>query len=189
MPQNPTPDIVLAGGPTEVLPLPPSNPFWGYAWNTLKFSATRHPLVFIIVTGAAIVYAMSSSGDKGSDSSDKSESTKQDSANINGDSNENQVDKEDKLRPGDNAKESIPASGPRITKKEQDEINDIGDKHGCHSCGAESPGTKSGNWVGDHQPPSKLNPEGKAQRLYPHCLRCSKSQGGQVRHKKLKNEL
>jgi len=36
--------------------------------------------------------------------------------------------------------------------------------------GRESAFTKSGNFVPDHQPPSKLNPNNKPQRLYPHRL-------------------
>jgi hypothetical protein len=43
------------------------------------------------------------------------------------------------------------------------------------------PGTKSGNWVGDHQPPTALNPEGTPQVYYPHCLGCSRVQGGRIR--------
>jgi hypothetical protein len=32
----------------------------------------------------------------------------------------------------------------------------------------------------DHQPPSALNPTGQDQRLYPHCIWCSRLQGGVV---------
>lgn len=84
--------------------------------------------------------------------------------------------------PGPNAGESVPA-GPsaRPTKEQQDKINEIGDRDGCHTCGTRDPGTKSGNWVGDHQDPNKLNPEGKPQSYYPQCLNCSNEQGGRVR--------
>lgn len=55
---------------------------------------------------------------------------------------------------------------------------------GCHTCGSTDPGTKSGNFVPDHQPPSALNPAGEEQKLYPHCLPCSRQQGGEVRQAK-----
>jgi len=83
---------------------------------------------------------------------------------------------------GPNAGDSIPA-GPsaRPTKEQQEQINEIGNREGCHTCGTKSPGTKSGNWVGDHQDPTKINPEGKPQRYYPQCLGCSQEQGGRIR--------
>ncbi len=84
--------------------------------------------------------------------------------------------------PGPNAKGSVPV-GPtaRPTREEQEQINEIGNEHGCHTCGAKDPGTKSGDWVGDHQAPNKLNPDGTPQRYYPQCLSCSNQQGGRVR--------
>jgi RHS repeat-associated protein len=77
---------------------------------------------------------------------------------------------------------SIPA-GPsaRPTATQQAAINEIGDAHGCSTCGATSPGTKSGNWVGDHQPPTALNPPGNPQVYKAQCLSCSQRQGGMVR--------
>lgn len=39
------------------------------------------------------------------------------------------------LKPGPYAKESIPASGPGITRSEQETINEIGSRDGCHTCG------------------------------------------------------
>jgi hypothetical protein len=65
--------------------------------------------------------------------------------------------------PGPYAKESIPGHPGRPTASEQREINRIGKEHGCHTCGSKDPGTKSGNFVGDHQPPTKLTPEGGQQ--------------------------
>jgi hypothetical protein len=50
-------------------------------------------------------------------------------------------------------------------------------KHGCHTCGTKDPGTKSGNAVVDHQPPSALD---QPKDFYPHCLDCSRRQGGEV---------
>ncbi len=55
---------------------------------------------------------------------------------------------------------SIPASGPRAKAGERRAVNDIGGVTGCHECGATEPGTKSGNWIPDHQPPTALNPPG-----------------------------
>jgi RHS repeat-associated protein len=83
--------------------------------------------------------------------------------------------------------ESIPA-GPslRPTPAQQSAIDEMGEAHGCHTCGADSPGTKSGHWVGDHQPETALNPHGNPQVYKPHCLQCSRRQGGQVRAKQAK---
>jgi RHS repeat-associated protein len=77
--------------------------------------------------------------------------------------------------------ESIPA-GPsaRPTAAQQSAINEMGEAHGCSTCGATTPGTKSGNWVGDHQPPTALNKDGGPQVYKPQCLQCSRQQGGQV---------
>lgn len=84
--------------------------------------------------------------------------------------------------PGAHAGESIPAGpGPRPTAAQQGEINKIGQDTGCHTCGTKDPGTKSGNFVGDHQPPTKINPPGNPQRYYPQCKGCSNIQGGKVR--------
>jgi RHS repeat-associated protein len=78
--------------------------------------------------------------------------------------------------------ESIPA-GPsaKPTAAQQRAINEMGEAHGCHTCGATSPGTKSGNWVGDHQPPTAQNAPGNPQVYKPQCLACSRQQGGEVR--------
>lgn len=87
------------------------------------------------------------------------------------------------LQPGPYADESIPARGPQrdFTAQERADINRIGQETGCHTCGTKDPGTKSGNFVLDHQPANQLNPNGEPQRLYPHCLHCSQVQGGEVR--------
>jgi hypothetical protein len=88
----------------------------------------------------------------------------------------------EEVGPGPYAGEPIPA-GPSATptKEQQDQINAEGEKHGCHTCGTRDPGTKSGNWIGDHQPPTALNPPGNPQNYYPHCRNCSNSQGGRIR--------
>lgn len=95
-------------------------------------------------------------------------------------------DKPSTLQPGPHAGESIPARGPDrdFTGEERDEIDRIGRETGCHTCGSKDPGTKGGRFVPDHQSPNALNPDDAPQRLYPHCLRCSRQQGGEVRGKK-----
>jgi RHS repeat-associated protein len=88
----------------------------------------------------------------------------------------------DTLEPGGNANGSIPANGPgrNFTPSERGAINQLGQDDGCHSCGSKTAGTKTGNFVPDHQPPSALAKPGQQQRLYPHCLPCSQKQGGEV---------
>jgi len=75
---------------------------------------------------------------------------------------------------------SVENPGQRITPSQQQAVNEIGERTGCHTCGTRNPGTKSGNWVGDHQPSTALREPGQAQVLKPQCLRCSRIQGGQV---------
>jgi len=84
--------------------------------------------------------------------------------------------------PGPNTRQSIPARGPErnFTESERREINRMGREDGCHSCGSKDPGTISGNFVPDHQPPNALNSGGRPQRLFPQCLPCSSIQGGTV---------
>jgi hypothetical protein len=90
------------------------------------------------------------------------------------------------LAPGPHAGESIPARGPErdFTPGEREQINEIGRSTGCHTCGTTDPGTGSGNFVPDHQPPTGVVAPGEAQSLYPHCIDCSRQQGGEVRQKK-----
>ncbi|HVO79498.1 MAG TPA: RHS repeat-associated core domain-containing protein [Terriglobales bacterium] len=80
---------------------------------------------------------------------------------------------------GNYANESIAARSTArdFTSAERAEINRIGSETGCHTCGTTNPGTKSGSFIPDHQPPSALNPSGQPQRLYPQCLSCSREQG------------
>jgi hypothetical protein len=86
------------------------------------------------------------------------------------------------IGPGPFAGESISARGPErdFTAAERREINRIGSETGCQTCGTTDPGTKSGNFVADHQYPSAINPAGRAQRLYPQCATCSAKQGPRV---------
>ncbi len=94
----------------------------------------------------------------------------------------NAITKPSTLRPGPYAKESVPARSTStvFTTQERTAINKIGNTNGCHTCGILQPGTKSGNWIPDHQPSSAIKPVGKPQVLLPHCLKCSQSQGGTV---------
>lgn len=83
------------------------------------------------------------------------------------------------FKPGPHAGESIPARSPAqtFTAGERSQINKIGSNTGCHTCGKQAAGTKSGNFVPDHQPVSSITPPGTPQRLYPHCIGCSREQG------------
>lgn len=98
-------------------------------------------------------------------------------------SSQSSASKPSTLTPGPNAGDSIPARGPGrdFTPDERQQVNDIGNSSGCHTCGATSPGTKNDNWIPDHQPPNSQNGDGGPQRLYPHCLSCSRTQGGEAR--------
>ncbi|MBJ7950027.1 hypothetical protein JDS95_28360 [Bacillus cereus group sp. N24] len=85
-------------------------------------------------------------------------------------------------RPGKYAKASIPAfkgQSRNFSAQTRKTINKLGNKQGCHSCGIRKPGTKSGNYIPDHQPPNALA-RGRKQRLYPHCKTCSSRQAGKV---------
>lgn len=92
------------------------------------------------------------------------------------------------LAPGPYAGRSIPARGPGrdFTSSERAEGNLIGRDTGCHTCGSPDPGTRSGNHVLDHQPATRLAPPGAPQRLYPHCIRCSRRQGGEVNAERIR---
>jgi hypothetical protein len=86
------------------------------------------------------------------------------------------------IGPGPYAGEPIPAGpGKKPNTEKQDQINASGDKFGCDTCGAPDPGTSSGNWIGDHQTATALNPPGQLQYYLPHCRFCSNSQGGLIR--------
>jgi hypothetical protein len=74
------------------------------------------------------------------------------------------------LSPGQFAGASIPAASAQVfTSSERAAVNKIGASTG-HTCGATTAGTKTDNFVPDHQPVSSLNSANAAQRLYPHCI-------------------
>jgi hypothetical protein len=90
------------------------------------------------------------------------------------------------IGPGPYAAESIPARGPGrdFTTEERAAIDRFGYSTGCHTCGKRNPGTVWGHFVPDHQPPTGRNPMGRPQRLYPHCVGCSRDQGLWISHNK-----
>ncbi|WP_454725509.1 MULTISPECIES: RHS repeat-associated core domain-containing protein [Cupriavidus] len=91
--------------------------------------------------------------------------------------------KDDTLKPGPFAVESIPAHRGRPTADEQRQVNVLMEKHGCHTCGTKDAGTKSGNAIADHQPAQAL---GEPEIFLPHCNACKARQGGQVLQEKLR---
>jgi hypothetical protein len=84
------------------------------------------------------------------------------------------------IGPGPFACEHIPARGEtrNLRAEERDQLNRMGSKWGCHTCGTKDPGTASGNFVGDHQRPISW---GRPERIYPQCVACSNFQGGWLR--------
>jgi hypothetical protein len=74
------------------------------------------------------------------------------------------------------AVESVPGDATRNFNNIRGQVNSIGQKYGCHSCGVKTP---NGVYIPDHQPALKLNPNGPYE-LFPHCPACSKLKGGQV---------
>jgi RHS repeat-associated protein len=81
------------------------------------------------------------------------------------------------LKPGPFAKNSIQAKGTGITAAERRWVNAEFAENGCHSCGSRIAGTRSGNAIGDHQPPTSTVRPGTSQRLFVHCKPCSDAQG------------
>jgi len=69
----------------------------------------------------------------------------------------------------------------RLNASQKRQNNANGYRWGCHRCGTKDPGTGSVNFIGDHQPPTALNPESQPQFIYPHCQDCSIEQGGYVK--------
>ncbi|GGY07392.1 hypothetical protein GCM10010358_70690 [Streptomyces minutiscleroticus] len=85
------------------------------------------------------------------------------------------------LGAGPNAREGVGLENGDIEADGvRDLINESGNAHGCHTCDATTPGTKDGDWIPDHQPPSSLVAPGSPQTAYPHCLSCARRQGGVV---------
>ncbi len=73
-------------------------------------------------------------------------------------------------------------AGHKFSDDTHEKINDIGKESGCCICHTKDPGTQSGNFVVDHEPPDSLVAGGYTGtfRFYPHCLGCSNMQAGVV---------
>ncbi|WP_245180316.1 RHS repeat-associated core domain-containing protein [Streptomyces montanisoli] len=85
------------------------------------------------------------------------------------------------LGAGPNAREGVALENGDIEADGvRDLINESGNAHGCHTCDATTPGTKYGDWIPDHQPPSSLVAPGSPQTAYPHCWPCARRQAGVV---------
>jgi RHS repeat-associated protein len=93
------------------------------------------------------------------------------------------AEKASTLSPGPFAKESIPGHMGKPTASEQQQVNALMEKNGCHTCGTKDAGTKSGNAVVDHQPAQAL---GETKQFLPHCVTCMRRQGGEVRQELFK---
>lgn len=80
------------------------------------------------------------------------------------------------------AVESLPGRGPytKPTRAERELLQQLGDRYGCHQCGAREPGTQRGRWVYDHQDASALGRSASGRLILPHCVHCSRRQGGIV---------
>lgn len=85
------------------------------------------------------------------------------------------------LGAGPNAREGVALKDGDIEAPGVRElINESGNAHGCHTCPARTPGTKDGDWIPDHQPPSGIISLNSPQTAYPHCIDCARRQGGVV---------
>lgn len=82
--------------------------------------------------------------------------------------------------PGPNAHGSVAASSTGASTAERRGVDAIGDAFGCHRCSTRASGKPDGSWVPDHQPVTSLNYANAPQRLYPHCMTCSRVQGALV---------
>ena len=68
-------------------------------------------------------------------------------------------------------------SRPLLTANDMDGINAAGRDRGCHRCGADEPGTESGNFVPEYHPPRAF---GATSVVIPSCLTCSRIAGAHV---------
>lgn len=82
-------------------------------------------------------------------------------------------------RPGPFAEQWLPSPpvGRHLTAEQQRQLDLIGRLFGCHGCGSISNLTPNGHSIGDHYVPRRL---GVPERIYPHCVWCSASQGGLI---------
>ena len=90
------------------------------------------------------------------------------------------------LTPGPYAGDSIPAkdSGKVFTPGERDAVDQIGRATGCHTCGNTDPGTKSGHFVPDHQPPVRLRRTARNKTSILSALRAAASKAERSANKR-----
>ena len=82
------------------------------------------------------------------------------------------------LIPGPFARRSIRAKmgkSREFPTEVRSQIDAIGRRTGCHTCGTKNPGTKNGHFIPDHQAPN-YRAGNRPQRLYPQCKKCSQRQ-------------
>jgi uncharacterized protein (TIGR03437 family) len=86
------------------------------------------------------------------------------------------------LGPGPYARSGVATTKTKVTKRDPEyHINqENGNLYGCHTCGAKTPGTRTGTWVFDHQAPVSGGPSPYYGTGYPQCGRtgCQPTQGG-----------
>eukprot|EP00924_Labyrinthula_sp_SR-Ha-C_P010876 snap_masked-scaffold_47-processed-gene-0.4-mRNA-1 protein AED:1.00 eAED:1.00 QI:0/-1/0/0/-1/1/1/0/257 len=82
---------------------------------------------------------------------------------------------------------SIPASYSYATPKQVNQVQKIGKRFGCHTCGKrfQIKNLKSykkvfSSFIADHQPPKKIGGENGKYKFYAHCNKCSSLQGGLI---------
>lgn len=80
----------------------------------------------------------------------------------------------------------------KASKSQREEVNMIGETHGCHSCLTKVDTDKNQPWIGDHSPPTGLTPKARAVlglpdeaydgtvKLRPQCDSCSIAQANTV---------
>ncbi len=88
---------------------------------------------------------------------------------------------EELISGGSNARDGVALSKfGKVNSEEQQLVNEAGARTGCSTCTASEPGTTTGNWVVDHQPPTRVVSPGTPQTGFPQCISCMRQQGGVV---------
>lgn len=86
----------------------------------------------------------------------------------------------------------IPGHSGHVTDADRENVTTKAESKevGCHIC-ENGPGTTTGRYIPDHQPPNVLASGGYtgAFRFYPHCLSCSNKQGVVVGEYKRKMKI
>lgn len=85
---------------------------------------------------------------------------------------------------------TMPQESYNVSSDHKEEINEIGDKYGCHTCGTNLATDKDQPWIGDHIPPTELSnsvlqelgyQSDSSRVLYPQCDSCAEQQSALVR--------